>query len=260
MRATIILVALAGPAWAHAGEVDCHYEGGVLVVPAEVAGAAGDYILDTGDPLTRLHETRAQSEGFEGASVTGPVLIAGQRLAPRAVAITSLDARTYALPTPVAGVIGADALGAFVVDVSFAPCRVRLSRPGAAPRFTADVVLPLVWRGGLPAAPAAVAAGRRAERLFLAPATGTDLPVRLSDAVAGVPNAKAPRELYPGGVGFSRLRAVSFAGALTENPRTALIEAGGADGLLGSAILDAWRLRFDFPGGRLLLAPAAPHP
>ena len=50
------LIALV-PAGVRAGEVACIYERGVVVIPASVAGMAGDYILDTGSPDTELHET-----------------------------------------------------------------------------------------------------------------------------------------------------------------------------------------------------------
>lgn len=260
------LIALAAliswPAAARAGEVACRYEGGVVVAPAQVAGAAGDYIIDTGDPLTRLHETRAQSDGFDQPTVVGEVRLAGQRVKDRTITVTNLDARTYDLPTPVAGVIGADVLRAFVVDVSFVPCRLRLSRPGLAPPFRATVRLPLDWKSGLAAAPAAAAGQGGARALAMVPSTGSDMPVRLSDAVARVPRAKKPEELYPGGVGFSRLGALSFAGGLTQAPRTALLhaEADGPDGSIGPTVLAAWRLRFDFPKARLLLAPAPRTP
>jgi hypothetical protein len=56
---------------ARAGEVVCHYEGGVMVAPARVAGIAGDFILDTGSAHTVLDATRAASEGFTSAEITG---------------------------------------------------------------------------------------------------------------------------------------------------------------------------------------------
>ena len=46
-----------------------------------------------------------------------------------------IDVRTGLLPTPIAGVIGADVLRAYVLDVRYVPCRVALSRAGHAPRF-----------------------------------------------------------------------------------------------------------------------------
>ncbi|MCW5758656.1 MAG: hypothetical protein KIS90_02660, partial [Phenylobacterium sp.] len=48
---------------AGAGEVACRFEAGVITVPAVVGGVAADYILDTGSPITQLHETKARMEG-----------------------------------------------------------------------------------------------------------------------------------------------------------------------------------------------------
>src|SRR5690242_6937788 len=71
-----LLLALAtSPAWA--GEADCRFEAGTLTVPAEVAGVAGDYILDTGAAQTTLHETKAQAEGFAATALSGDVRLAG---------------------------------------------------------------------------------------------------------------------------------------------------------------------------------------
>ena len=52
---TLATVVVA-PAWS--AEVVCHFDSGVVVIPAEVAGIAGDYILDTTvDPTGRLIES-----------------------------------------------------------------------------------------------------------------------------------------------------------------------------------------------------------
>ncbi|MET0274155.1 MAG: aspartyl protease family protein, partial [Phenylobacterium sp.] len=120
------LLACAASA-ARAGEAACWFENGVVVVPAEVMGVAGDYILDTGQAQTQLAETQAQSAGFEATAPTGEVRLAGQRLEGRPVAVADLDVRAGLFPTPIAGVIGADVLRGVGVDVTFAPCRVRLS-------------------------------------------------------------------------------------------------------------------------------------
>ncbi|HEX2802064.1 MAG TPA: hypothetical protein VHN73_08380, partial [Phenylobacterium sp.] len=65
---------------------------------------------------------------FENGVVVVPADVLG-------VAGVGLDLRTGALPTPVAGVIGADLLRPYVLDVSFSPCRVRISAKGRAPAF-----------------------------------------------------------------------------------------------------------------------------
>jgi hypothetical protein len=241
---------------AGAGETACWFENSVIVAPAEVMGVSGDYILDTATPHTLLGDSQAQTAGFAETALVGPVRIAGLTLPHRAVAVANLDMRTGALPTPIAGVIGADVLRGYVLDVSFAPCRVALRPAARAGRFVATASLPLSWTAGRPTTRAAVADGPRAFAGAFAIATGADTAVRLSDGLAATPGAARPKELYPYGVLRPRLRAISFAGGLTENLPSGLIAAEdpALAGQIGAPMLVRWRLRFDFPRGRLLLA------
>jgi hypothetical protein len=254
------LLALAATP-ALAGEAACWFEGGVVVVAAEVMGVPGDYILDTATPHTQLADSQAQTAGFAETALVGEIRLAGVVATGRPVAVEVLDLRTGALLTPIAGVIGADVLKDYVVDVSFAPCRVTLSPAGHAPRFGAARSLPMGWVADRPVVAAAVADGSRAVSGAFAPATGADTGLRLSDAVvAAVAHAAKPKELYPYGVYRPRLRALSFAGMLTENLPAGLIEAEdpALAGQIGAPLLSHYRLRFDFPAGRLLLG--APKP
>lgn len=252
MKPALLLAALSlAPAPARAAA--CWFEHGVVVVPAEVAGVAGDYILDTGAPATLLHETRAQMEGHAGPALRGEVRVAGLRLADRPIAVADLDARTYAFPTPIAGVIGADVLAGQVVDVDFAPCRVEIWKPRRAPRFEARQVLAMRLSGGVPVVAGAVADGPRTAVGGFVAATGLDAPVRLDEALAGVPGAKA-EDLAPYGARRARLRALSLAGELFENlPAGLTPPVDGAIGAVGAPVLARWRLRFDFSRGRLSL-------
>ncbi|MDZ4376448.1 MAG: hypothetical protein U1C74_34110, partial [Phenylobacterium sp.] len=153
-------------------------------------------------------------------------------------------------------VIGADVLRGFVVDVSFAPCRVRLSRPGTAPPFQ-GATLPLVWLQGRPAAEAEVSDDIRAIRGRFVIATGANAPVRLADDIAQTPGAARPDELYPQGVWLARLPQVRFAGAVGRDVAAGLMKPDGdAAGVLGGAVLAHFRLRFDFPANRLVVQPA----
>jgi hypothetical protein len=242
---------------ARAGEAACWFEGGVVVMGAEVMGVPGDYILDTASPHTQLADSQAQTAGFAETALVGEVRLAGVVARGRPVAVEALDLRTGALPTPIAGVIGADVLKDYVVDVSFAPCRVALSPAGHAPRFAASASLPMGWVAERPVVAAAVADGPRAFAGAFTPATGADTGLRLSDAVANVARAARPKELYPYGVYRPRLRAFSFAGVLAENLPSGLMKAEdpALAGQIGAPILSRWRLRFDFPNGRLLLGP-----
>lgn len=246
-------VAVASPAGA--AEIACHFEGGVIVLPASVAGFPGDYILDTGTAQTTLHETRAQAEGVADTELTGDVRIGDSVIPVLPLKVADLDVRTVFLPTPIAGVIGADALKGFVVDVSYAPCRVRLSRPGHAPRF-AGRTLPLAWDRGRPTAEVSVAdeAHRLTDRFVVA--TGANAAIRLADDLASVPGAEKAAELYPEGVWLARLPQVAFARAVGRDVPAGLMKPDGAvAGVLGGPALAHFRLRFDFPAARLTVVP-----
>lgn len=245
---------------ARAEVAPCWYDNGVVVIAASVLGVAGDYILDTAEPATLLDETRAQGAGFTGALLKGQVRLAGVQIDEAPVKVEKLDARTVFLPTPVAGVIGADVLRNKVLEVQFAPCRVQLwtRRP---PAFGPGLALPLAWRGPRPVVAAAVSDGHSAWPGEFTPGTGVDRPLRLDDRLAQAPAAKKPLELYPGGIGSGRLAGLSFGGLAFQDIDTALFKGEFATpapaGLIGAPVLAHFRLRFDFPGRRLWLAPAS---
>jgi hypothetical protein len=262
-RALLAALTLTLGAWpARAGTTRCWIDQGVVVVPAMVAGVAGDYILDTGAAATQLHETRAQSEGFTATSLTSDVGLAGLTLPGRAIAVVDLDARTYAFPTPIAGVIGSDVLAGLVLDVSFSPCRVGLWSKGREPPFARAHALPMTLSQGRPLVAAGVADGVRAKLGLFVPSTGLDAPVRL-DTGQGAAGGK-PEALLPYGPARARLRALSFSGELWEELPAGLALSASlppdALGEIGPAVLAGWRLRFDFAAGRLWLSPRRAPP
>lgn len=240
---------LAPAAWA--GEAVCWFENGAVVAPAEVGGVAGDWLLDPSAAHTLLHETRAQMEGLP-ATFTASAHIAGEALSGVQVTVADLDDRAPGFATPIAGVIGADVLSRFVVDLDFAPCRVRLSsgRGWRAPRGTRS--LPLSFIDGVPAVQAAVSDDRRARQGLFAIDWSSRAAVRLTAAAFNRPRKAAPRSVAP-----ARLRALSFDGALFEEVSAAL--APDVDpiltGALGVDLWSRWRLRLDIAHGRLLLSP-----
>lgn len=237
-----------------AGEVACRFERGVVTVPAMMAGIAGDYIVDTGAAQSALHETKAQAEGIADTELTGDLSVAGMTVRGLALKVSDLDVRTWNLPTPVAGVIGADALKSFVVDVAYAPCRIRLSRPGQAPRFKGRS-LNLDWDLGRPTVAAAVADDQRRISGRFVVATGANAPVRLADDLAQTGAAQV-KELNPDGVWLARLPEVDFAGATGRDVAAGLMKPeGDVVGVLGGAVLAHFRLRFDFPAGKLVVDP-----
>ena len=258
MKPAALVFALAAllPAAARAGETACWYEQGVIVAPASIAGLAGDYIIDTGAPATQVHETKAQAAGMTETAQVGEVRLAGLTLAGRRFSVVDLDSRTWAFPTPIAGVIGADLLSGYVVDVSFAPCRVAIHPLRRAPRFGPAQALPLKTLGGVATARAAVSDGPTAFSGDFVVATGADAPVRIGQDRASAPGAR-PADILPGGDRRAALRAASFAGLLFENLPSGLAPpAAPSAGVIGAPLLSRWRLRFDFPHLRLLLAPA----
>lgn len=253
---TLVLPLSLAAAPALAGELACRFEGGVVVVPAVVAGISGDFILDTGSSRTQLHETAARAEGVAGDALTGDVRLAAVRVAGLPIIVADLDVRTWNLPTAVVGVIGADVLRGFVVDVDFRPCRLRISPPGDAPAF-AGRELDLRWDQGRPIAEAAVSDDRHELTGRFVLATGANVPVRLADDLAQTPGATRIQELYPEGVWLARLPQVRFAGGLGRDVAAGLMKPeGGVAGILGGSVLAHFRLRFDFPAGRLVAAPA----
>jgi len=249
------VLALAAAAPASAAEVACRFEAGTITVPAVVAGIAGDYILDTGAPQTTLHATRAEAEGIADTTLSGDVRVAGVVVRAAPLVVADLDVRTWNLPTPAGGVIGADILKGFVVDVTYAPCRVRLSLRGQAPRF-AGRVLDLAWDLGRPTAEAAVSDDTRQIRGRFVIASGANAPVRIADDLAQASGAWRPEELYPDGVWLARLPQVAFAGAVGLDAGAGLMKPeGDVVGLLGASVLAHFRLRFDFPAGKLIVQP-----
>jgi hypothetical protein len=104
---------------------------------------------------------------------------------------------------------------------------------------------------------AAASDGPHARAGLFVLATGSDTAVRLSDAAARAPGAPQPREVYPYGVAWPKLRALSFAGRLYQNLPSGLLMAPSSDelGEIGVPVLSGYRIRFDFPRDRLTLTP-----
>lgn len=262
--APLALLLLIGAPAARAGETACWFDNGAVVVSAVVGGVAGDYILDTGAPHTLLAETQAQGAGYADTDLKLEVRVAGLTLADWPVAVLDLDPRSHAFPTPIAGVIGADILADYVLDVSFAPCRVALYPPGRAPGFHAETTLALGIAGGLPTLDASVADGPHAQAGRFVIATGGDTAVRIDDGQAQVPGSRRPGALLTFGAARPRLRALSLAGRIWEELPAGLVAHAdlpeGDLGVIGTPVLSAWRLRIDVPRRRLGLARPTPPP
>lgn len=251
--------ALCAPAWA--GQTACRVQDGVLLVPARLAGVPGEYVLDAGTAHTQLHDTRAQGAGLAETAFIAPLQLAGRRTMNVPVQVADLDARTRRLPVPPAGVIGSDVLSRYVVDLSFAPCRIRLRDAGAAPPLRGATTLPMRLQAGLTVVPAAISDGAASRSGWFAVDTGSDVAVRLASAKAvdAAGAAAKPAPLAPYGTGRASLRALSLGGDLFENLPAGLAEPDldpDVAGRLGLPVWGRYRLRLDYPNGRLLIAPA----
>lgn len=231
----------------------CWFENGAVVVPASVAGVAGDYLIDPSAPVTLLHDTRAQEAGFEAASLTARVRLAGQGLDGLKVQVVNLDARSAGFVTPIAGVIGADVLSRYVVDLDFSPCRIRLSLPGGAPRFATGFSLPLSLTNGALTVPAAVTDGRHVRIGQFALDLSAEAALRLPGAA---PVRTVKSDLAPRNTAKGRLRALSFNDHLVEQPSVSL--APDLDpalaGAVGNGVWSRYRLRIDLGRAKLSLA------
>lgn len=238
----IIAAVLMLAARARAGETACSFEGGVLVAPAEVAGIAGDYIIDTGQPATVLHYDRATAAGLAEPGVRARALLAGLESPPADVAIVSLDARAGALPTPVAGVIGVDVLSRYRMEVRFSPCRLILRKGGAA-------------AARVPLVEATVSDGSSLRRGWFVVATGQAPALQLSEAEVEPAPPPPEGETPP----VRRIDRLSLGGELFTRLETNVVPAASLDpraiGVIGAGALSRFRMTFDFPRQRLTLTP-----
>ena len=231
----------------------CWFENGAVVVPASVAGVAGDYLIDPSAPVTLLHDTRAQGAGFEAASLTARIRLAGWSMDGLAVKVVNLDARSSGFVTPIAGVIGADVLGRYVVDLDYSPCRIRFSLPDKAPRFRAAFTLPLSLTNGALTFPATVTDGAHVRTGRFALDLSAKAALRLSGAAPARP---VKSDLAPRNSARGRLRALSFSDHLFEQPSVSL--APDLDptlaGAVGNEVWSRYRLRIDLGRAKLSLA------
>jgi len=253
-----ILVVLAGGS-ARAGETRCWFENGALVVTAAFGDIAGDFILDVSAPKSQLHVTRAQSAGVEATQTRDDLRLAGERVRGFDMEVVDLDARSRGFTTNIAGVLGADALAPFVVDIDFAPCRVRLRR-GPPAHLKGAVGLKVREVAGVPAVAAAISDGVSSRAGLFAIDTASAGTRVAGATLSRVPPAgvdPADRETPP-----ARLRALSVAGRLFEQTPAGLATDAppGLDGAIGNAVWSRFHLRVELKRGRLELGPAPQCP
>jgi hypothetical protein len=229
-----------------AGEIRCWVDRGAVVVPAAYGPVAGDFILDLSQARSQMNVTAARTAGWTEQTTRWTLRLAGGRRPGFPMMVSDLDARTLGMPTNIAGVLGADAIGAFTVDLDLEPCRLRLTRGSRrieGGRLKTRII------GGVPAVFAAVSDGFAARAGWFAIDTAS-LGSRIADAGFSrpLPNGVDPsdRARPPG-----RLRAISLAGALVEQTPAGLMSpvTPGLAGALGVAVWSRVHLHLA-PAGR----------
>lgn len=252
----LILASLAA-AMAWAGETRCWVDNGVVLAPAALGDIAGDFILDLSSPVSVLHDTRAQGEGIEGTSQTATLRLAGMRIDGARFQVASLDARSWGFPTTISGLIGADVLRDYVVDLQLSPCRLGLWRRRAPALGRILASLPLAEVAGVPTIAASVSDGHRALAGRFAVDTGSR-GVRLSDRLASLSRAPKGVDTTSRTAPPARLDALGVDDVLLRNLPAALATDAPASvsGGLGTTVWTRYALRIDLRRGRLELAPS----
>jgi hypothetical protein len=247
---------LAAPP-ARAGEARCWVDRGAVVVSAAFGEITGDFILDLAAPHSLLHVDRALSDGIVTPTADATLSFARERI-PARFTVASLDDRSLGLPTTINGLIGADVLAGYVVDIRLSPCRIRLWR-GRAPALGPSRTLPVKMVGGVPTVGASITDGRTALAGRFGVGAGSP-GVRLAASAATLsrtPKGVDPAALYDPP---ARLAALGLGDqALQDLP--ASLASDLPAGVLGDIGTDVWArygaLRLDLRRDRLQLAPAA---
>ena len=227
-----------------AGETRCWIDNGAVVVAAAYGPILGDFILDLSQAHSQLHATAAQATGWTGDSARRTLRLAGETVPAFPIAIADLDARTRGFPTNIAGVLGADVLGRFALDLDLEPCRLRLTR-GPASRRPGAHRLRIRMIAGAPAVFAAISDGVTSRTGWFAIDTAS-AGSRIADAGFSRPPA---RSVDPSGRAWApaRLRAVSVGGTLIEQTPAGLMKPAepGLAGALGVAVWSRFHVRMD---------------
>jgi hypothetical protein len=233
---------------ARAGEARCWLDHGAVVVAASFGDMAGDFILDASTPTNQLHVTRAEEDGIAGPSARAALVLAGERVEDLDMAVADLDARSAGLVTSINGVIGADVLRRFVLQIDFAPCRIRLYRR-APPPMTGAVRLRVREAAGVPAVAATISDGHQSRAGLFA--------INTASAVSEIAEATLSRQPPADGDPPIRLRALAVAARLFEQTPAGVTPGTPAalQGSIGTAVWSHWRLRLDLRRGWLELAP-----
>ena len=228
---------VCGPALA--GEGRCWIDHGALVVAASFGEIAGDFILDASTPKSQLHLTRAQGDGIEATSARRPLKVAGEHFPAFDMDVVDLDDRTRIFDTTINGVIGADLLRRFVVDIDFSPCRIRLGH-GAAKPAAGAMHMAVRDIDGVPTIRASISDGLQSR--------AGDFAIDTSHATSQITGATLSRTSKPGSDPSTRLRALVLGDHLFEQTPA---EVSTTRDAIGTAVWSQGRLRVDLRDGWL---------
>jgi len=255
--AGVVACLAAGPAWA--GEARCWVDDGAVVVSAAFGQITGDFILDLSAPHSLLHVDRALSDGIVTPTADGTLSLGHERI-PATLTVASVDDRSLGLPTTINGLIGADVLAGYVVDLRLSPCRIRLWR-GRAPPLGPSQTLAMEMVGGAPTVAATIADSRTALAGRFGVGTGSP-GVRLAASIATL--SRSPKGVDPAALYQPPARLAAL--GLADEALQALPASLASDlppGVLGDIGTGVWArygmLRLDLRRDRLqLAAPARP--
>ncbi len=216
------------------------------MAPAAFGDIAGDFIIDPATPVSQLHVTRALMAGLDQPSTRAPLKIAGARAPNVVMAVADLDNRTRDFDTGIVGVIGADVLTRFTLDVRFSPCRLMLVHASAG-RLPGAVRLSVTRIGEQPVVSGAVSDGVVARQgLFL---------IGLGRWPSRISGSRLSRPPPPQAQPPIRVRALEVGGRLFEQVPAEADPDPASTGVIGLSVWSAWRLRLDLRDGWLDLSP-----
>jgi len=235
-----------------AGDTACWIDNGAVVTSAALGDIAGDFILDLSAPHSLLHLTTAQGDGLgDAASAQDTLTLAAEHI-PATFEVADLDDRSWDLPTNISGVIGADVLAGYVVELRFAPCRLTLSRRMASPPAVAS--LPIEMVAGTPTVAATISDGATTLTGRFAIDTGA-AGVRVSDTVARFSRLSARVDPMSRDHPPARLATLTLAGETGRDVPAALQSdlPAGALGGIGTNVWSRYVLRLDLRRDQLML-------
>lgn len=258
--------------------------GGLIDIPAVVAGRPVRAVVDSGAQFSAIDAGLAArldlprtlaapllAYGVSGRAqvthtVTAPLTLPGLHipaLRPAALRIADLaqvSGRDFEL------LIGRDVLSRLVLEADFPGARARFLQPGRYRPLPDAIAVPLLRRGGAPMVQVEIEAGKAVEALLDTGATGI---LSLSEAAAREAGVLAPGRIVSEGRsvslgGLSNIRTVEARTVrvgrllLRETPVQIYAPAAQApkvSGLVGSGLLQPFRIALDLAGDRLWLTP-----